>query len=87
MYLDKLTFCLSLLLFSNIFMYSQENKAILDIIEKIHDLEKDKDPKCYATASRLEDFMYGTPRDEEARNHRINIQKELIFYLKKNALN
>jgi len=63
-------------------MTSQESNSISEIIEKIHDLEKDKDPKCYATANRLEDFMYGTPLAEGARNLKIEIQKKIIYYLK-----
>ena len=31
------------------------------IIKEIGDLENVRDPKCYATANRLEDFIYGTP--------------------------
>ena len=61
---------------------AQENNSISEIIGKIYELEKDKDPKCYATANRLEDFMYGTPLEEDARNLKIEIQKELIYYLK-----
>ncbi|KAA1246580.1 CRTAC1 family protein [Aquimarina sp. RZ0] len=66
-----------------LFVTPQKNTSFSEIIQKIQELEKDKDPKCYATASRLEDFMYGTPLDEQARNFKIEIQKELILYLKK----
>ena len=65
---------------------AQESNSISAIIGKIYDLEKDKDPKCYATANRLEDFMYGTPLEEDARNLKIDIQKELIYYLKNKVL-
>ena len=37
------------------------------IISEIGKLERDQDPKCYATASRLEDFMFGTPLTFAAR--------------------
>ena len=50
---------------------------------RIYDLEKERDPKCYATANRLEDFMYGTPLEEEARNLKIDIQKELIYLIER----
>ena len=74
---------LLLLVFTTFFTVTgQDNSNISEIIKKIHDLEKDKDPKCYATANRLEDFMYGTPLDEEARNLKIEIQKAIIYYLK-----
>jgi len=61
---------------------AQETNGTADIIDKIYQLEKERDPKCYATANRLEDFMYGTPLDEEARNLKIDIQKEIIYFLK-----
>ena len=60
----------------------QNRQGLKDIISKIYDLEKKKDPKCYATANRLEDFMYGTRLNEEARNLKIEIQKEIIYYLR-----
>ncbi|WAC02095.1 VCBS repeat-containing protein [Lacinutrix neustonica] len=64
-------------------VFSQEHSPISEIINKIYELEKEKDPKCYATANRLEDFMYGTPLNEAARNLKIEIQKEIIYYLRK----
>jgi len=77
------TFTTALLIFISTVMSAQENSGIASIISKIHDLEKEKDPKCYATANRLEDFMYGTPLSEDARNLKIEIQKELIYHLRK----
>src|SRR6185436_19123192 len=41
------------------------------IIKEIGELESVRDPKCYATASRLEDFIYGTPLEPEARFQKI----------------
>ena len=38
-----------------------------DVLEALKKFEGRFDPKCYATASRLEDFMYGTPLSDEAR--------------------
>lgn len=66
-------------------MMAQTNSSISEIIEKINVLEKEKDPKCYATANRLEDFIYGTPLNEEARNLKIEIQKALILHLRKKS--
>ena len=63
--------------------FCQELSSISTIINKIYELEKEKDPKCYATANRLEDFMFGTPLNEDARNLKIEIQKEIIYYLRK----
>ncbi|MGZ8780846.1 MAG: FG-GAP-like repeat-containing protein [Thermoanaerobaculia bacterium] len=48
------------------------------IIEEIGELEGVRDPKCYATASRLEDFIYGTPLESEARFEKIALQKAYI---------
>ena len=62
-----------------------ESSEASSIIKIIQSLENNKDPKCYATASRLEDFMYGTPLDEASRNLKIDIQKQIIFYIKQRA--
>src|SRR5882672_5612318 len=48
------------------------------IINEIDQLESVRDPKCYATASRLEDFIYGTPLDFDARAEKIALQKQFI---------
>ena len=48
------------------------------IIEEIGELEGVRDPKCYATANRLEDFIYGTPLEAEARFEKIALQKAWI---------
>jgi hypothetical protein len=61
------------------FTYAQEKGNL--IIGHISELEGQRDPKCHATASRLEDFMYGTPLSFEARNERINIQKKIVKQL------
>jgi hypothetical protein len=63
-------------------LFAQDQQGLSQIIDKIYELEKKKDPKCYATANRLEDFMYGTPLNEDARNLKIEIQKEIIYYLR-----
>ncbi len=49
------------------------------IIEEIGKLESVRDPKCYATASRLEDFIYGTPLETETRFEKIALQKAFIL--------
>src|SRR5438270_13186738 len=48
------------------------------IIKEIDQLESQRDPKCYATANRLEDFIYGTSLDFDARGEKIALQKRLI---------
>jgi hypothetical protein len=49
------------------------------IVEEIRRLEGVRDPKCHATASRLEDLIYGTPLAAEARFQKNDHQKELVL--------
>jgi len=56
-----------------------KNNNIFNILNEIQVLEGKSDPKCYATASRLEDFMYGTPLSDEARFYKNNWQKKLAL--------
>ncbi|MEM9549047.1 MAG: CRTAC1 family protein [Bacteroidota bacterium] len=65
-------------LFQQHYAYSQEISDFQPVIGQIGQLENNKDPKCHATASRLEDFMYGTPLSFEARDKRITFQKEYV---------
>ncbi len=51
--------------------------SITNILSEIETLEGKSDPKCYATASRLEDFMFGTPLSFDARDAKNRLQKEL----------
>lgn len=55
------------------------------LIGEIRQLENKREPKCYATASRLEDFMYGTRLSEDARFTKIALQKALILELWREA--
>ena len=50
-----------------------------NIIETIEDFEAQKDAKCFATATRLENFIYGTPLSDDARFVKIDLQKALIL--------
>ena len=60
--------------------FAQNQVDSLDsILNTINKLEKKSEPKCYATASRLEDFMFGTPLSDEARFSKNNLQTALIF--------
>ena len=54
------------------------NAQVPTIINEIGELESVRDPKCYATASRLEDFIYGTPLESETRFEKIALQKAFI---------
>lgn len=54
------------------------NHSLATILEAINELEKKSEPKCYATASRLEDFMFGTPLNNEARFAKNILQKNYV---------
>jgi len=70
---------LVLLLFTGVTHAQTDSKLYL--IDNISGLESNKDPKCYATANRLEDFMYGTPLANETREEKVTLQKKLILYI------
>lgn len=57
---------------------ASETGSLKTILKAINELEKKSEPKCYATASRLEDFMFGTPLNDEARFAKNLLQKEYI---------
>ena len=63
------------------FPVNAQNSSVQNILTAINKLEAKSEPKCYATASRLEDFMFGTPLDNEARFAKNMLQKELIHSL------
>ena len=48
------------------------------LLDQIGALEGVRDPKCYATASRLEDLIYGTPLTAEARFAKNDLEKKLV---------
>ena len=54
-------------------------------VNAIQTLENVRDPKCDATATRLENFMYGTPLSTEAREKKVELQKKLIIGVWKEA--
>jgi len=64
---------------------STDSSSVDDIVNEIKQLEKLRDPKCYATASRLEDFMFGTPLSDEARFRKNLLQKVWAKNIWKNA--
>jgi hypothetical protein len=55
--------------------------SLKDILADIQEQEGDKDPKCYATASRLEDFIYATPLSDPARHQKNKLQKRLAEFV------
>ncbi len=54
------------------------NNSMAEILNAINKLETKSEPKCYATASRLEDFMFGTPLSDKARFTKNILQKQFI---------
>lgn len=64
---------------------AQNLEACGELLDQIGDFEGQRDPKCAATANRLEDFMYGTPLLEEARIKRAELQKGVILRIWKTA--
>ena len=56
----------------------QELPGYNPILSEMGDLESRRDAKCHATASRLEDFIYGTPLSATARQVRIDFQQALV---------
>lgn len=48
------------------------------ILKLMGQLESDKDPKCHATATRLEGLIYGTPLSDGARYAKSEHQKQLV---------
>lgn len=57
---------------------AQSLESSVNLLGQIGAFEGQRDPKCAATANRLEDFMYGTPLNEGARIVKAELQKELI---------
>ncbi len=48
------------------------------ILVGIRKLESASDPKCHATACRFENFVFGTPLTDAARDEKVSLQKALI---------
>jgi len=64
-----------IVLFSNS-VFAQDASTL---IQEIQSFESEKDPKCYATASRLEDFMFGTPLSPDARFEKNQLSQQLVL--------
>ncbi|WOT06307.1 CRTAC1 family protein [Shewanella youngdeokensis] len=50
----------------------------LPLLELMGEFESSKDPKCHATATRLEGLIYGTPLSKQARYLKTEYQKDLV---------
>src|SRR4051794_31690785 len=60
--------------------FTDPTKVGVDVtVNAIEKLENQRDPKCDATATRLETFMYGTPLSVGAREKKVDLQKRLIL--------
>ena len=55
------------------------DSALREIVGAIRTLESENDAKCQATATRLENLMFGIPLTEEARFEKIRLQKALVL--------
>ena len=51
------------------------------LLDRIGALEDKRDPKCHATASRLEDFVFGTPLSVAGRHLKNRLQTDLALAL------
>src|SRR4051794_29476852 len=66
--------------------FTDPTKVGVDVtVNAIEKLENQRDPKCDATATRLENFMYGTPLSVEGREKKTDLQKQLILAVWKEA--
>lgn len=77
--LAPVLFCLTTLLTPRVVAQDPSGSPDLDrILGQIGKLESNRDPKCFATATRLENFMFGTPLTQEARQRKTELQKALV---------
>lgn len=72
------TFLVALLALEMLYAPFAQAQSTSQIIDEIFKLESRNDPKCYATASRLEDFMFGTPLAFEARSKKNLLQRDFV---------
>lgn len=73
------TFPICFLAFAGLFGTPLEEAcSIVSTLDAIHSLESNQDPKCHATATRLEYSIYGTPLTQQARILKNERQKEFI---------
>jgi hypothetical protein len=52
-----------------------------DVVSAMQELESQRDAKCHSTASRFEDFLFGTPLSAPARRANVELQKRLVRQL------
>lgn len=66
-------------LFADSELKAQDLESCSRLLDQIGNFEGQRDPKCAATANRLEDFIYGTPLQESARVKKADLQKAFIL--------
>lgn len=66
-------------------MYAQSSAGPSSVLGGIEALESRCDPKCHATANRLEDFMFGTPLSSEARFRKNILMKDWVRHVWQHA--
>src|SRR5262245_63642925 len=57
---------------------SEEAPSAAPILAALESLESGHDAKCHSTASRFEDFLYGTPLGDGARSENVEAQKRAV---------
>ena len=72
------SFALALLIIFTSPLAAQDLPAYNPVLSEMGELESRRDAKCHATASRLEDFIFGTPLSFTARKARIDFQQALV---------
>ena len=75
--ITRLTICLIVFCFP-LLVNSQESASLSyrPTLDGIRSLESNRDPKCHASASRLEDFICGTPLSFAARAKGYELQRD-----------
>ncbi len=59
--------------------------AFAPIISQLKHLESNRDAKCHSTACRFENFVFGTPLNDESRHVRETYQKKFTYWVWKSA--
>ena len=58
--------------------YEPADRTSNPILSAIEELESEKDAKCHSSASRFEDFIYGTPLADDGRWANVDLQKRWV---------
>ncbi len=58
--------------------YDPADRTSEPILSAIEELESEQDAKCHSSASRFEDFIYGTPLADDGRWANVDLQKRWV---------